>query len=127
MRKRTKSILIGSGVVVGTVAVAGAVSYSITKKLVEIALDREEDETVAASKKQISGAPEMNVFMKVRENAAEKLEHYPCDMVEITARDGVKLVGHWRPCENAKRVLIGHAWLAFLMVKRLWNNCGFPS
>lgn len=111
MRKRTKSILIGSGVVAGTVAVAGAVSYSITKKLVEIALDREEDETVAASKKQISGAPEMNVFMKVRENAAEKLEHYPCDMVEITARDGVKLVGHWRPCENAKRVLIAmHGW-----------------
>jgi len=111
MRKRPKNILIGSGVVAGTVAVAGAVSYSITKKLVEIALDREEDETVAASKKQISGEPEMNVFMKVRENAAEKLEHYPCDMVEVTARDGVKLVGHWRPCENAKRVLIAmHGW-----------------
>lgn len=111
MRKRTKNILIGSSVLAGTVAVAGAVSYAITKRLVKVALDRDEDEIVVVSKKHISGEPEMDVFMRMRESAADKLEHCPCETVEITSKDGVKLVGHWRSCENAKRILVAmHGW-----------------
>mgnify|MGYP006922463405 CR=1 FL=1 len=55
MKKSMKKILIGSSLVMGTLAAAGAFSYAITKKLVEIALDRKEDETVEESKRQIAG------------------------------------------------------------------------
>lgn len=115
MKKSTKTILIGSGVLIGAAAVAGAVSHTITKKLVEVALDRNENEneSIETSKKHISGetSPELNVFMKVRETAAEKLESCSIDSVEITARDGVKLAGHWQSCDNAKRIIIAmHGW-----------------
>ena len=111
MKKSMKKILIGSSLVMGTLAVAGAFSYAITKKLVEIALDRKEDETVEESKRHIAGNPEISAFTKVRENAAEKLEASSLDTVEITAQDGIKLVGHLRFCKNAKRIIIAmHGW-----------------
>ena len=94
MKKSVKKVLIGGGVAVGTLVAAGAWSYAITKKLVEIALDRKEDKTVEESKKHIAGNPETSAFIKVRENAAEKLESSSHDIVEITARDGIKLAGH---------------------------------
>lgn len=111
MKKSTKKILIGSGVVMGAITAASAVSYAITKKLVGIALDRNENEITASSKKQISGNPEISEFAKVRENATEKLENSVLDTVEITAQDGIKLVGHWRFSKNAKRIIIAmHGW-----------------
>lgn len=111
MKKSVKKVLIGSGVAVGTLAVAGAWSYAITKKLVEIALDRKEDEIVRESKRHIAENPETSAFIKVRENAAEKLENSSHDIVEITARDGIKLTGHWQFCKNPKRIIIAmHGW-----------------
>lgn len=111
MDKNTKKLLIGSSVLIGAASVAGVVSYTITKKLVAMALDRYEDESEDISKKHISGEPEINVFKKVRENAAEKLESCPINTVEICAQDGVKLVGHWRTCDNAKRIIVAmHGW-----------------
>lgn len=111
MKKSVKKALIGSGLAVGTLVAAGAWSYAITRKLVEIALDRKEDKTVEESKKHIAGNPETSAFIKVRENAAEKLEGSSNDTVEITAWDGIKLVGHWRLCKNPKRIIIAmHGW-----------------
>ena len=111
MKNNWKKILIGSGVLMGTIAVASAVSYAITKKLVEIALDRNEDKITEVSKKHISGAPETSAFIKLRENAAEKLEGGFYDTVEIIAQDGIELVGHWQFCKNAKRIIIAmHGW-----------------
>ena len=46
VKKSVKKALIGSGLAVGTLVAAGAWSYAITRKLVEIALDRKEDKTV---------------------------------------------------------------------------------
>ena len=45
MKKSVKKVLIGGGLAAGTLIAAGAWSYVITRKLVEIALDRKEDET----------------------------------------------------------------------------------
>lgn len=89
MRKSVKKVLIGGGLAAGTLIAAGAWSYVITRKLVEIALDRKEDETVVESKKHIAGDPETSAFVKVREDAAEKLEGSSHDTVEITAQDGI--------------------------------------
>ena len=42
MNKTVKKIIIGSGITASALAVAGAVSYIITNKLVKVALDRED-------------------------------------------------------------------------------------
>ena len=53
----------------------------------------------------------MSAFTKVQKNAAEKLEGSSLNTVEITAQDGIKLVGHWRFCKNPKRIMIAmHGW-----------------
>ena len=43
MNKNLKRLRAGTGIVAGTVATAGIISYKITKKLVSIALDRSEE------------------------------------------------------------------------------------
>lgn len=111
MNKNMKNILIGTGIIAGTIATAGAISYKITKRLVGIALDRNGDEIIETQEKKYTESPELKVFIKKREEAAEKLEKSSCETVEITAHDGINLVGHWRDCENAKRIIIAmHGW-----------------
>lgn len=92
-------------------AAAGTVSYLVTKKLVNIALDREETDLVHSSNEHLAQVPEMKAFLEARAAAACKLEQSTCETVEIAAHDGTKLVGHWLSCENAKRVIIAmHGW-----------------
>ena len=68
-------MLAGTGIVAGTVATAGIISYKITKKLVSIALDRSEEETVIDSDNgKEPESPERQHFRMERERAAEELE-----------------------------------------------------
>lgn len=109
MKDITKKVLIGGGVLIASTMAASAVSYTIAKKLVGMALDRNHE--IENSKTRVSGETGDEIFRKIRENAAEILEQYPSETVEITAKDGIKLVGHWRTCDHAKRVLIAmHGW-----------------
>lgn len=111
MNKNMKYALIGTGIVAGTIVTAGMISYKITKKLVGIALDRNEEEIIDSPEKKYSESPEMEVFTKRREEAAEKLEKSSCETIKIIAHDGINLVGHWHTCENAKRIIIAmHGW-----------------
>lgn len=109
MKDITKKIVLGAGALAATTAVAGVVSYTIAKRLVDMALDRNHD--IEDSKKQVSGEMGSEIFRKIRESAAETLEQYPSETVEITARDGIKLAGHWRTCDQPQRVIIAmHGW-----------------
>lgn len=111
MNKTMKNIMLGTGIVAGTVATAGVISYKITKKLVAIALDRKEEQSIDSSEKKVSANPEMEAFIKMREEAAHKLEQSSCETVKITAQDGVNLVGHWQEGRDAKRIIIAvHGW-----------------
>lgn len=115
MKKSTKKILIGSGALAGSTAIVGIASYAVIKKLVDIALDRNVDEIInkimKVSRKYISSRTGMNMFMKVQEHAAEELEKCPSDNIDIVAKDGVKLAGHWRTCANARRIVVAmHGW-----------------
>lgn len=118
MNKNIKRLLAGTGIVAGTVATAGIISYKITKKLVSIALDRGEEEPIVHDNGKEPDSPEMQHFRIERERAAEELENRGCKKVEITAHDGINLVGMRR------RGTGGHcnARLAFLMDKRLWAD-----
>lgn len=111
MNKRVKNIMIGAGILVGTVATAGGISYKITKKLVCIALDRKEEKIINSTERKVSESPEMKAFLKMREEAAHKLEQSSCETVEIVAHDGINLVGHWKEGNDAKRIIIAvHGW-----------------
>ena len=109
MKDITKKVVLGLGALAATTAVAAAVSYTITKRLVDMALDRNHD--MEESGKQVSREADSEIFRKIRESAAETLEQCPRENVEITARDGIKLAGHWRTCSQPKRVIIAmHGW-----------------
>lgn len=111
MNKNIKNVLIGTGIMTGTIVTAGMVASLITKKLVNVALDRETPEGMNASRKHISGEPVMKEFLKMQVQAAGELKRADCKTVEITAHDEEKLVGHWYTCENAERIIIAmHGW-----------------
>lgn len=117
MNKHIKNALIGAGITAGTIITAGTVASLITKKLVSVALDREEPEIMNVSREHLSGEPVMKEFLKMRVQAAQELKRVNCKTVEITAHDGERLVGHWHSCENAKRIIIAmHGW------RSSWTN-----
>lgn len=124
-----KKIIIGTGVVAA--AVAGA-SYALTKFFLNTALDREEPKLYRKVKSRLTGSygegaayEEAKVLMeqfKAREDEFQR--------VEITSRDGTQLVGHFRKCENEKRIIIAvHGWRSswyqdFCGIAEFWNDCG---
>ncbi|MFR5632710.1 MAG: alpha/beta hydrolase [Monoglobales bacterium] len=111
MKKSTRNILIGTGIVTSSLIGAGVVSYFVTKKLVEIAMDRNQNEIVDISNKKIEEIPELKAFKEKREQSAKELGKTYTETIEIIARDNTKLIGHWSICKNAKRIVIAvHGW-----------------
>lgn len=109
MNRMSKRILLGAGLAAGVVAAAAA-SYAVTKKMVTVALDRKMPK-VPGSKKTLTGSEDVLALLRMQEEAAKKLENSGCQTVEITAYDGVHLIGHLYRCENAKRTVIAmHGW-----------------
>ena len=109
--KRVKFAALAAALLTGAVAVSGGVSYIITKKLVELALDRGNVENQESIKKLLSGETNTEIFARYRDAAAENLINTPHETVSITARDGVKLVGHFVGCTEPKRAIIAmHGW-----------------
>lgn len=106
--KRTMAI-IGGVLAVGT-ACACAVGAGI-KLLLDEALDREEPALFRKDRDSITGGFNETDIYKAGQAPAKALREKVTCRVEITNRDGVKLVGHWYPCENAKRVVLAmHGW-----------------
>lgn len=94
MNKNLKKLLTGTGVIAGTIATAGLISYKVTKKLVSIALDRNEQENgIDFDNGKEPESPEIQHFRMVRKRAAKELEKKGCEKVEIVAHDGINLVG----------------------------------
>lgn len=62
--------------------------------------------------------------------ASEKLQNSGCEEVEIINQDGIHLIGHWRPCENPKRIIIAmHGWRSswsrdFGIIADFWKDSG---
>lgn len=117
MKKSHKALLIGAGALSLGASAFALVSYSLTKKLVKVALDRELPKASARSRFRISGIAEKDPMGKKISDAAEKLKDSCQKTVEIKGPGGEKLVGHLRLSENAKRIVIAvHGW------RSSWNN-----
>lgn len=114
MKNFAKKMLVATSAVAGVVAVAGAVSYELTKKLVKLALDRndvQEKKKKTGLGKVISGTTISKEILEKQKADGEKLKNSPCRIVEMEAHDGHKLIGHWFEKKNAKRTIIAmHGW-----------------
>lgn len=111
MKKTTKWVAAGLGVV--STAAAGAIAgiRTVSKKLLSIAMDREEPEILRKSKGKITGSPEVVTALQRSAEAAKVLESCGCTDVELISRDGIRLVGHFYECPTAKRIVIAmHGW-----------------
>lgn len=114
MKKKTKRILIGSGVAVMGVAAAGAVSHSVTVNLVKMALDRDKPKslkTMSKLKGRQNDSKIASSFTQTISDAAEKLRAENLETVQIRSHDGELLIGHWYACANPQRTVIAmHGW-----------------
>ena len=117
MKKSTKALLIGTGILSLGLTAFATLSYSLTKKLVKVALDREPPKASAKSKYRISGISATDPLEKKISGAAQALKNSRLETVNITGCDGENLVGHLFFCKNAKRIIIAmHGW------RSSWNN-----
>lgn len=131
MDKKTKNILIGSGIAAAGLGAAGAAHRAVAKYLVDVALDREVPRHSSGSEQMLSGSAGNEEALRLLEKAAQRLEDSGCETVEITGADGTKLVGHWYHCPNAKRAIVAmHGWRSswthdFGVISPFWqeNRC----
>ena len=100
--KRKAAAIIGAG------AAFTAASYALTDYILRSAIDRNAQKLPGVG----AGNYEDSPYARFRE-WGEQLRDTPHETVEITSRDGLKLVGHWFGAESPKRVILAaHGWKA---------------
>jgi pimeloyl-ACP methyl ester carboxylesterase len=130
MEKMTRTLLIGSGLAAVGVAAAAGVTHAASAFLVRIALDRDGVESYEKRFPRITGSLGDMALLRQLEYLGSQLES-KCSEVRMMSRDGLMLVGHWRGCDEPKRVIIAmHGWRSgwakdFGMIADFWhdNHC----
>ncbi len=127
---KNKKMWMGAGAVAaGALAFYGIAALG-TQKLVSVALDRRTPKSSPVVRKWLTGTNKCDAVLKMVNQAAEHLREEDCETVSVTGRDGVTLVGHWRPCPQPKRILIAmHGWRSawnreFGLIADFWYNNG---
>lgn len=131
MTNKTKKLLAGSGIAAAGLAAFGIASTAVTKKLVDTAMDRSAPIDLTRGRSHFTGSAVRASSQEEAAAAKENLERCAGKTVEITARDGTRLVGHWIGCENPQRTILAmHGWRSswsadFGTVSRFWQeqNC----
>ena len=128
--KKARKFLIGTTVAAAGVGAVTAISYKLTKKLLNVAMDREMPKGIYENKEKLYGSTEIKNFIAELDAGAEKLLGAVCETVEIVSHDGLRLVGHWYNCPSAKRVLVAmHGWRStwardFSLISDFWHESG---
>lgn len=100
-----------SGVVFAAGALFVASTYLSTKILAETAFDRSEPKMMRSAGMRMAKKRRESEYAEMTREASEKLSDAGTTQIEISSSDGIKLVGHYYPCEKAKRVVIAmHGW-----------------
>ena len=131
MTSPSRNIIKWGGILAGSAAVASISAFVTTKYLMKMAVDREEPKLMKLAEKRAAGFIEDDAFYRARIEAGKKLSERDNVTVETLSHDGILLVGHWIPVENAKRIIIAvHGWRAswyetFGIVADSWaaNDC----
>lgn len=115
-----------------TAAATGAAvsAYLSTRILIETALNRESPKIMKKSRKKISGKKRDDAFASACLSASERLKNLPHKVLYTTAPDGVRLAGHFFPCDNPKRLIIAfHGWRSswhrdYGLIAPFWHSSG---
>lgn len=116
MKKIAQTLLLTATIATATAAVVGTLYKKTVKELMKIALDREEPRALQRDKQKLTGGSGVDVTalseaISTAMQAAERLRSCECETVEITADDGVRLIGHLREAKEPKRILVAmHGW-----------------
>ncbi len=129
-KKKRNALIIGAAVGAGLASLAAA-SYSVTKTLMKVALDREVPKGVEKGRNRLMGSGELAEVLPVLEEAGKKLASLEHEQVTIVAPDGVLLAGHYFKVPNPKRIIIAmHGWRSswandFGIISKFWqdNDC----
>ncbi len=125
-----KGLWIGTGIAIAGITIGAVVSHAITKNLVQFAIERDLPKSFEKRRPKITQSDRIREFQKHIDETGDALLLKDVEEVEITSRDGIRLVGHWYPCENARRVLIAmHGWRSawykdFGMIADFWHDEG---
>ncbi len=127
-KARTAGKYVGAAATVA--AIASLSAYVSSSYLLKMAINREEPLLLRSVERRISGSKGETDFTRTMREASRTLKAKENEVVEITARDGTVLVGHWMPVEDAKRIILAvHGWRgswsqAFGMVADFWDEQG---
>lgn len=130
MKETSQKSLKFAGVLGAAAAVASLSAVVTTQFLRKVALDREEPQMFQRAQGAISGGKSDAAYLAYKKDCTQRLLAQAHETVEITARDGVRLVGHWFPQDNARRVIIAmHGWRSswtndFAMISEFWETSG---
>ena len=111
LTNKAKTLLTGGSLAAAGLAACGAVSAAVTKKLVSTAMDRTSPLDLTRDRSRFSGSSVRATALEEAAAAKTALEQRNPQTIEITARDGTPLVGHWLACETPQRVILAmHGW-----------------
>ncbi|MBR1659855.1 MAG: alpha/beta hydrolase [Oscillospiraceae bacterium] len=124
---KTSEIILSAAA--GAAALAGG-WYATGKSFVDAALNREQPLLATRISALVNGGKKPDDLSRKAEDAARRTKILPMERVELTAWDGVHLVGHWYGCHDPKRVVIGmHGWRSawyrdFAGILPFWHEHG---
>ena len=111
MDDNMKKIAKISGIAAALSATVSILSYVAIRSLINVAMDRKIPKSMENVCRLISGAPKDEDFKKMQKESGAGLMSREYEIVGVTARDGVTLVGHFAPAKDAKRIIIAmHGW-----------------
>ena len=133
MKKYEKRLLIAAGVItVGALGFAAS-SYLLTKKMVQIALERDVVKDTPENEKkknQLRGYAEPAEYIQAVRDGKAYLEEAETETVTLDSYDGTPLTAHYFPVENPKRLIIAmHGWRSswgqdFGPIAKFWHDSG---
>jgi fermentation-respiration switch protein FrsA (DUF1100 family) len=120
-------LFMGAGVTAVGAAIGVIASNLLIESLSRVALARDLPKSMKPSKPKSEIVRQFHARAK---EAGDALRQKDTEEVEVKSRDGLRLIGHWYPCENAKRVIIAmHGWrsawyIDFGMLSNFWHKEG---
>ena len=127
MTNKAKTFLTGSIAAAG-LAACGVASAAVTKKLVNTAMDRSSPLDLPQDRSRFTGSGIRASSLDEATAAKAALERRNPQTVEIAARDGTSLVGHWLTCKAPKRIILAmHGWRSswssdFGIISDFWHQ-----
>ena len=106
--------------VAATAAATAAAAVTSFKLLADVAVNKTLPKRVYKMQDKLSGGgTDKEILNMINENG-ELLKRTVTERVAIQSHDGLTLVGHWYPAENAKRIVVAmHGWRSC----GFWNLC----